>query len=146
MKVLIAVDGTDDAFAAVRFASSLRLDDAEVVLLNVAEPDVVPLTVVDGLSGIPAAPVVGPADDDPTTERETAWASFRRAAAAIDVETVAVETAGSPSDAIISTAERLAVDLVVVGTRDAGLLERLFDPSVARNVVAHAPCSVLVVR
>lgn len=145
MKVLIAVDDSDDAFAAVEFASSLRLDDAEVVLVSISEPQRRPIAVAGGLTGMPAAPVVDDPETRPADERG-AWAAFTRAAEALDADALEHETHDSPAEAIIGTAERLGVDLVVVGTRDAGLLSRLFDPSVARNVVDHAPCSVLVVR
>ena len=38
------------------------------------------------------------------------------------------------------------VDLIVVGTREAGLLERLLDPSVSGAVQRKAHCDVLVVH
>jgi nucleotide-binding universal stress UspA family protein len=52
----------------------------------------------------------------------------------------------SPSHSILELAESRNADLIVVGTRDAGLLERLLDPSVSGAVQRRAHCDVLVVR
>ena len=54
---------------------------------------------------------------------------------------------GDPVERIIAMAEESHVDLIIVGTGDPGLLKRIFTgPSIARDIVDHAPCSVLVVR
>jgi nucleotide-binding universal stress UspA family protein len=53
---------------------------------------------------------------------------------------------GDPADQILAAARDGAVDLVVMGTRGRTGLARLVLGSVARNVVTHAPCSVLVVH
>jgi nucleotide-binding universal stress UspA family protein len=53
---------------------------------------------------------------------------------------------GQPSAAIVATAEAMGEDLVVIGSRGHTGITRLLLGSVARNVLVHAPCSVLVVR
>jgi nucleotide-binding universal stress UspA family protein len=53
---------------------------------------------------------------------------------------------GDPGHEIIEAARRTGSDLVVTGTRGLHGIERLILGSVARNVVVHAPCSVLVIR
>jgi nucleotide-binding universal stress UspA family protein len=53
---------------------------------------------------------------------------------------------GDPADQILAAARDGGVDLVVMGTRGRTGLARLILGSVARNVVTHAPCSVLVVH
>jgi nucleotide-binding universal stress UspA family protein len=53
---------------------------------------------------------------------------------------------GSPKRAIVSMAESLQADLVVVGTHGRTGLARMALGSVAEAVVRSAPCSVLVVR
>lgn len=58
-----------------------------------------------------------------------------------------VVATGDPVKRIVSLAGELDVDLVVAGTRDASLLERIFlGGSVSRDLVDKAPCSVLIVR
>jgi nucleotide-binding universal stress UspA family protein len=54
--------------------------------------------------------------------------------------------AGDAADQIIAAARRRGVDLIVTGTRGLHGVERVILGSVARNVLLHAPCSVLVVR
>lgn len=54
--------------------------------------------------------------------------------------------AGDAADEIINTARRHGVDLIILGTRGLHGVERVILGSVARNVVVHAPSSVLVVR
>lgn len=53
---------------------------------------------------------------------------------------------GDAATEVIAAAEALDADLIVVGTRGRTGLTRLVLGSVARNVVQHAPCSVLVTR
>ena len=53
---------------------------------------------------------------------------------------------GIPYDEILSFAEKKNADLIMIGHRGLGNLERFFLGSVAAKVVAHAPCSVYVYR
>jgi nucleotide-binding universal stress UspA family protein len=53
---------------------------------------------------------------------------------------------GDPAHEIIDVAEALEADLIVTGTRGLTGLNRLLLGSVARNVLTHAHCSVLVMR
>ena len=54
--------------------------------------------------------------------------------------------AGDAAHEIIAAARRRGVDLIVTGTRGLHGVERVILGSVARNVLLHAPCSVLIVR
>ncbi len=53
---------------------------------------------------------------------------------------------GDAADQLIKAVEATGSDLIVVGTRGRTGLTRLVLGSVARNIVTHAPCSVLVVH
>jgi nucleotide-binding universal stress UspA family protein len=53
---------------------------------------------------------------------------------------------GDPAHEIIAVAEEREADLIVTGTRGLGGIDRLLLGSVARNVLTHARCSVLVMR
>ena len=53
---------------------------------------------------------------------------------------------GDPANEILAAATDLKSDLIVTGSRGLGGLERLLLGSVARNVLVHAACSVLIVR
>ncbi len=53
---------------------------------------------------------------------------------------------GSPGDELTSLAERLKVELIVLGTRGHTGLKRMLIGSTAERVVRHAGCPVLAVR
>jgi nucleotide-binding universal stress UspA family protein len=53
---------------------------------------------------------------------------------------------GNPAEQMLRYAEQHAVDHIVVGHRGHTLFERWLIGSIARQVVAHAPCAVTVVR
>jgi nucleotide-binding universal stress UspA family protein len=53
---------------------------------------------------------------------------------------------GLPDDAIIEAAERLRVDLIVIGTHGRRGVSRFFMGSVAAHLVSRAPCAVLTTR
>jgi nucleotide-binding universal stress UspA family protein len=53
---------------------------------------------------------------------------------------------GVPSQEIIAEAEKIAPDLIVVGTQGATAIARFLMGSTAERVLRHAPCPVLVAR
>ncbi|MDO9508247.1 MAG: universal stress protein [Thermovirgaceae bacterium] len=53
---------------------------------------------------------------------------------------------GSPYDKIVSFAEKIDADMIMIGHRGLSDMGRFFLGSVASKVVAHAPCSVYVHR
>ena len=57
-----------------------------------------------------------------------------------------VRSVGQPADAIVALARERDADLIVVGMRKKGFIERLVEGSVAQNVLRRAPCDVLVVH
>jgi universal stress protein A len=50
---------------------------------------------------------------------------------------------GNPAREIISLAQKIGADLIVMGTHGRSLMARLFQGSIAEKVIAHAPCPVL---
>jgi nucleotide-binding universal stress UspA family protein len=62
------------------------------------------------------------------------------------VEAELVEAAGEISEAIVEVAERVAADLIVVGTRELSQVERFLGHSVSEGVQRMARCDVLIVH
>jgi nucleotide-binding universal stress UspA family protein len=56
-----------------------------------------------------------------------------------------VPSVGPPAEAIVQLARNRKADLIVVGTRKKGFLDRLIEGSVSQDVLRNATCDVLVV-
>lgn len=56
------------------------------------------------------------------------------------------EAAIGPARAILEVAEEVGADLVVVGARGIGAIERFVRGSVSTRVAHHSPCDVLIVE
>lgn len=69
-----------------------------------------------------------------------------QAKAAKTAVNVVVQESPSPADAIVEYAEKNGVDLIVIGNKGAGAVERFLIGSVSSKVVSHSPCSVMVVK
>lgn len=79
-----------------------------------------------------------------SVREESTSAAGRLAAAGFDAEAVALE--GDPAAELVRLATERRTGTIVMGTRGHTGLARLLLGSVARNVLLHAPCSVLIVR
>ena len=144
-RIVVAVDGSADAFAAARFCASLPLErDVEIQLLAVADMPTLPIGPPEMLG----APGWIPAP-----------AELARARAALEAMLWSVEAAFRPrvnrvecsvivgrAGAEIVSASEAGVDLVAVGARGLGGLGRLLLGSVSERVLHHAACPVLVVK
>lgn len=53
---------------------------------------------------------------------------------------------GDPATAILHVAEEVDTDLIVVGARGLGAVQRFLRGSVSTRVAHHAPCSALIVE
>ena len=78
------------------------------------------------------------------TAAESETAAQRLAAAGLETEAAALE--GDAAAEILRYAQACGIGTVVMGTRGHTGLARLVMGSVARNVLLHAHCSVLIVR
>jgi nucleotide-binding universal stress UspA family protein len=84
-----------------------------------------------------------PEPDDPWRKhRERVEALLREQGLQHEV----VSSLGTPDDEIVAQAERYGADLIVVGTREPGFLQRLLTGSVSAGVARKAHCDVLVVH
>ena len=148
MKVLIAVDDDSESHDAVEFAKRSLPDDAEVIVLNVAQYAV----SAAGTVGTFAMGAYGDAMLTTETHEKLAEDAEREAQRTVEEAGSLLGTEdrrvahGDVGPTICSVAEDEAVDLVVLGTHDRGRWGRLWYGSVSEHVLHHAPCSVLVVR
>lgn len=142
MKILLAVDASPYSEAAVNEIAARPWPPTSVVrVLSVIQPYTPPATEV----------VLAGATLDDTRRQQTGDADVMttRAAEALKASGLSAETAvreGDPRSMIIEEAEQWGADLIVVGSHGRSGVTRWLLGSVAQAVVAHAPCSVEVVR
>jgi nucleotide-binding universal stress UspA family protein len=145
--ILAGYDGTVGAeHALARAAELAQAFRSKVVVVSVAAPDPVP--TISGAFGLaayyyPAATQVARIDEAVWQKhREHVEAFFARSG--VTPEFAAVS--GRPVEEILDVADEHDVDLIVVGTREPGLLERLLAGSVSQGVARRARCDVLIVH
>ena len=139
--LLVAVDDSDPADAAVKLAAALaRSTNAKVTLCSAV--DVEDVLEKAGTYGYDPNPFLDGMRDSAkdVVARGLAHGGFpagTASSAIIDDE---------PARGIIAEAERRGADCIVIGSHGRRGLGRLFLGSVAENVLRHSPIPVLVVR
>ena len=144
--VLVAMDGSDDSFQAVRFLQSLALPRrTKVRLLSVVERIPYPTTAPGAIRG----QLLRMLKELEAERRGELDKVLERAARQLDDTLTRVTRstpAGNPADAIVAAADDYDTDLVVVGARGKGGMARLLLGSVSEKVLRDARCPVLIVK
>jgi nucleotide-binding universal stress UspA family protein len=134
--IVVGYDDTEPSMRALQRVIELaKAFGADVVAVSAARPLA------------PAGRGIGPIDptDPPELHRE----ELRRAKAILDEQDVAASFEvglGDPVDLILEVADRRDADMIVVGTREPGLVSRLLGLSVSETVQRRARCDVLIVH
>ena len=90
---------------------------------------------------------MGPIDPtDPPEEHVAELAEARGRLQARGLEAELVPALGEAAETIVQVAEERQADLIVVGTREPNVLERLLGQSVSAAVSRQAHCDVLIVH
>jgi nucleotide-binding universal stress UspA family protein len=138
-RILVPLDFSLTSLRALSVAMPLaRASGARLLLLNVVEPSPYP-------AGMEATVLVMP--DTALTRR--AKAQLHKVARRLTANSHRVSSLvarGRAADKIVETAEKRAVDLIVLSTHGLTGLDRFLMGSVAEQVIRHARCPVLVVR
>jgi nucleotide-binding universal stress UspA family protein len=132
--ILVAIDGSPDAEAALQHAAELARDqNARLTLLSVAP------------APSPTAGVGGASPPDPLDLHAKA---LREAAARVpdDAGVTTMLERGDPAHAILATAEREGHDLIVMGSHGHGRLLRALLGSVSAKVLERSRLPVLILR
>jgi len=135
-KIVLGFDDTDASKRAMERAAQLaKAFESELFVTSVA-----PLVSSAARSGGPIDPV-----DPPSKHRE----ELSHARAYLEGQGITAQyqaAIGSPADTIVQLAAERGADLIVVGTREPNVLERLLGQSVSESVSHKAHCDVLIVH
>ncbi len=138
--IVVGIDGSEQSIRAARVAVDLaRRSNGSLHLVTVVRPP-------EGWWGIVGAPP--PADVLASSMSDAQRTILDAAVGQLDLEGItweALEDIGEPASALAEMCRNLEADLLVVGRRGAGIVERLVMGSVADRAAHYAPCPVLIV-
>jgi nucleotide-binding universal stress UspA family protein len=145
--IVLGYDGTRSAERALERAAAIaRAFGAKLVVTDVAPPQ--PVQAAPGAFGL--VPYYEYTSDIGLRADAVRWREHRgHIESFLGERGIAHEfggVVGEPATEITDLAEQRDADLIVVGTRQAGFLERLFGGSVSQGVARRAHCDVLVVH
>lgn len=160
--ILLGFDGSDEAERALERSGDLaRALHATLVVVSVEPPSRVAqaVPVLDpahaamaalpssGGSGAPV-PLMFPEEQGPEplgiARHQLERARTRLAPRPIEVDYVA--EVGDAAERLLAVARERGADVVVVGSREHGFVDRLLGRHVDKEVANHAPCDVLLVH
>lgn len=139
-QVVVAIDGSDQSGRAAAAAAALaRVHEARLHVITVVRPP-------EGWWGLVGSPP--PADAMSAAMSEAQKSILDQTLSRLDtagLEVISSEEIGDPASAIIDYCTRALADLLVVGRRGSGMVERIVLGSVADRLAHHAPCALLIV-
>jgi nucleotide-binding universal stress UspA family protein len=128
-------DGEASQRALERAAQLAKAFQSELVVTSV-----VPIMTSIGRSGGPV---------DPTDPPSKHAAELAHAREYLDAQGVAADyqpAIGNPADTIVELAQQRGADLIIVGSHEPNVLQRLLGQSVSESVSHKAHCDVLIVH
>lgn len=138
--IVAATDGSEQSLRATNVAAALAsTNDAYLYIVTVVRPP-------EGWWGIVGAPP--PAESLGNALADAQRAVLEKTAEAVDLSGVRYETVeevGDPANQLAAFAEAKDADLLVIGQRGAGLVERIMVGSVADRLVHISQTPVMVV-
>ena len=144
MKALLAIDGSHESAMAIETAASLTWPpDSRLEVISVAPTETEVYGGVFAVGAYVEAPEVHERLVDDCRKRVDAAAERLRRPGLAVAERV---LGGRAATVILEEAERTSAELIIVGARDHGAIERVLLGSVSAEVVDHAHCPVLVAR
>lgn len=138
--VVVGVDGSEQSRRAAATAAAIaQTHHARLHVITAVRPP-------EGWWGVVGSPP--PADALAASMEHAQRTVLDQTLESVDTEGIEVtssEEIGDPSSALIEYCRGVQADLLVVGRRGAGVVERIVLGSVADRLAHHAPCPLLIV-
>lgn len=140
MKILLPIDGSELSLHEVRFALQLVAQGlrADFLLVNVQEP----ATLYEMVTAPDPAVLEQVSQSAGTHLLEPAAALLRSAGVGCELAVAS----GDAAHAIRDLVETYGCEMIIIGTRGAGLLRTALQGSVAQRLLQEAPVPVLMVQ
>ena len=137
MKIAVAVDGSDNALRAAKYAIMLaqHLPEAELEIINVAD-----------YNKAKDERLLSQSPESLTLKREKKIHPILELAKSVGVEIKVTMLKGSPSHEIIKYVIEHEVDQLVIGSRGLNTIQEMLLGSVSHKVMKHAHCPVTIVK
>ena len=144
---ILAVDGSPHARAAETMMTGRPLfTGLPISVVSVVEVGIPDAATVAPVLYAEAIDAFARSSEAETASMEAACTAAADRLRASGFDAQAVVRKGDPAREIVAVARDRGAGVIVVGTRGQTGLQRLVLGSVAKKVLLHAPCSVLVVR
>jgi len=138
--VVVGIDGSERSLRAAAAAADVaRCHGAKLIIVTVVRPP-------EGWWGIVGSPP--PADALASSMSKAQRGILDVALDELDLEEIeweATEEIGEPAAALADVCRDREADVLVVGRRGAGIVERIVMGSVADRLAHYSPCPVLIV-
>ncbi|HLA66137.1 MAG TPA: universal stress protein [Acidimicrobiia bacterium] len=138
--VVVGVDGSERSVRAAQVAAGIaRTHGARLHVVTVVRPP-------EGWWGVVGSPP--PADALSASMADAQRTVLDETIAQIDatgIEVMSSEEIGDPATALADLCAEVDADVLVVGRRGAGMVERIILGSVADRLAHDAPCPLLIV-
>ncbi|EEF49951.1 universal stress protein A-like protein isoform X1 [Ricinus communis] len=152
-KIMVAVDESEESMNALSWClkNVISQDSKDTLILLYAKPPRAVYTALDGTGYLFSSDIVATMEkyskDVADCIIEKAKKICReQAAAASDVKVETRVENGDPRDVICQMAEKLRVDVLVMGSHGYGLIKRAFLGSVSNHCAQNVKCPVLIVK
>ncbi|CAI9103510.1 OLC1v1002007C1 [Oldenlandia corymbosa var. corymbosa] len=149
-KILVAVDEGEESGYALRWCLNniVNQDSKDALVLLFAKPPRPVYSALDGSGYLFSADILETMERYSNEVADQVMEKAKNSCAGLN-DDIKVETKvvnGDPRDVICQVAERLNVDLVVMGSHGYGLIKRAFLGSVSNHCAQNLKCPVLIVK